>query len=574
MTKKNWLHIIVLLVGSCLLYAGTLSNGFVWDDPHLLNSPQIRNGDILAIFSGHLYNFGVYDKMYDVGRQYFRPALSLIMAAELRLFGTNPPPWHAVNLAANALAVILAYLLLRAIISEQVTFVASLLFAAHPVHSEPVAWVAAICELTCAIGIFGGMLSWHNAREGRASRRNFILCAAFFFLALSSKETAVMFPIAIVAYEYLLRRQSLRSIVHQWRNFVPVAAVFLIYVVARGVALKGLLSVNLATKYGEGYSLANVPARFATYVWKLIWPVSLYVDPPRDAKPFETAPVIIGAAFAMVFAFGFTFYRKRNPVAALANAWVPLFLLPALPILCVGERYLYIPSFGFCVLLALAWSWMCEAGAKKTATAALVALLSAYVARAAVRVPEWKDNKTLYESALEHEPNARLARHVGDAYTDANDLTNALRLYERAAELDPHDYVALVNIGKALFELRRGREAIAPLTRAIAMGGGLEAHYNLGQVLMDAGDFDRAAEVFERALTKKAESYERGTDNQPHCLVFTRLGVALLNKPQREQERAIEMFRRGAEGPLPTCQYSHDVYADVQRQLAAQGIAR
>ena len=163
--------IIAIVVLSA--YANTLLNGFVYDDrQQVLQNPWITNIRYLPniLFSSVWAFEGDHG-----GSNYYRPVMHLIYMAEYHLFGLKAWGWHLVNIIIHTLNSTMVFLIASTFfrlstennqeqetsrealsIVDQYTirnspisaFIAALLFAMHPINTEPVAWIAGIPELS------------------------------------------------------------------------------------------------------------------------------------------------------------------------------------------------------------------------------------------------------------------------------------------------------------------------------------------------------------------------------------------------------------------------------------------
>jgi Gpi18-like mannosyltransferase len=127
--------------------------------------------------------------------------------ANYTLVGLNTVLWHLSAILMHLAATLLFYLLVRKLSGEPlVAGMAALLFGIHPAHAEAVAWISGATESLFAIGAFGTILCHMRAREESASRRR-VLCRiaalALFAATLLEKETAIILPALVAAYEWI-----------------------------------------------------------------------------------------------------------------------------------------------------------------------------------------------------------------------------------------------------------------------------------------------------------------------------------------------------------------------------------
>jgi len=162
--KPAYLLIIIILLISSAVYLNALGNGFVYDDTdQVLKNNWIKDIRFIPeIFSKNVWSFQADHSVTN----YYRPMMHLIYMLNYHLFGFAPWGFHLVNIlfhAANSVLVFLILILLAnwqagSLVSEQDStfssallyspFIAAILFATHPIHTEAVTWVAGVPELS------------------------------------------------------------------------------------------------------------------------------------------------------------------------------------------------------------------------------------------------------------------------------------------------------------------------------------------------------------------------------------------------------------------------------------------
>jgi hypothetical protein len=107
-----------------------------------------------------------------------------------------------VNIGLHALATALFFLLCRSLrLGATVSFVAALVFAVHPIHTEAVSNVIGRSELLSSAAVLGALLCCARARHALAGRRTALRLAAagLFGIGLLCKESAFVFvPLLLV----------------------------------------------------------------------------------------------------------------------------------------------------------------------------------------------------------------------------------------------------------------------------------------------------------------------------------------------------------------------------------------
>lgn len=536
-----WWHLTLLVVVTLAIYGNSLQNGFVSDDDfQILGNRWITDyRNIPRLFSSNVWAFAQSETT-----NYYRPLFMLLYMAEYYLFGFDPLLWHAANLVLHMAALVASYFLVRALGGEKLALVAGLWFALHPIHVEAVVWVAVLTDLLCGLTLFAGTYCYHRARNGERPWLFYAMSSLAFFAGLLIKETAFVFPALLVAYEYFYRRESLSSILRGSLRYLPYVVVFTAYASMRLHALG-----RFAPTAGKYFKLTpwemflSVPVLFAQYVWKLFAPVNLnyyYVYEPIRAVGWKPLAAMLLMAAMVVLMF---WLRSRQPLLAFSMAWFFLTLAPVLSIPNVGEnvfteRYLYIPSLGFCIMAGWGWLQLRERAttpnARHVLSVALAALFLFYAVQTIRRNPDWNSDLRLFSKTAEQSPHSpTIQMNLGYIYFLHGRVDEAIEYYRRSLALDADRPLTHNNMGNALSQKGQYDEALAHLRRAIELKPDYHgAWLNLGLVFSYRKEWDRAIECYSKAVEIEPKFNE----------AWTAMGLAYWNKGQPQP--AVSAYRK------------------------------
>lgn len=510
--------VFLLAAVSALVYANSLGGEFLFDDTEqIVNNQQLHSWwNVLHAFTSDVWSFTGGKVTTVVAPPYYRPLFTVYFTAGYQLFGLWEPGWHLLNLAVHTTATVLVYRLLRRMSgSVAVAGFAALLFGVHPAHVESVSWVSGIPDPLAALFYLPALL-WYvrHRQEGGGGRRWLILSVVFFALSLLCKETAIVLPAVLAAWELAHGRgEGLKARVRSTATRgAPYVAVAVLYLPLRYAVLgKFGWKHPFTASVPDSAIWMTVPQVFVRYLQHLAAPfkLSLYYGTTfvkGASDPSFAVPALVLLALAALL----WLFRRRLG----ADGWVALAMTfaPLLPVLnlkvfhqeyIVQDRYLYLPSVGFCYLVALLLTRL--AAQRRTHALALGALLLvAYGAGTILQNRVWHDGIALWGRAIEYAPDAAAPHYnLGIAYMRHGNPAAAREAFLTAARLDPSVAAVYNNLALAQDKLGDEAGAVASLERALALNPELhEARNNLGTLFFRRDDFGRARQQFEQALRR------------------------------------------------------------------------
>ena len=515
---------IAVLAIAIAVYANTLSHGFVVDDlPQIVENEWITGvGNLPVIFSHGVWEFE--------GRasSYYRPLIYVFYMATWYVVGRAPWGYHLVNVllhgGASLLVLATAYRLLRADLEREPSpwltapFVAGLLFAVHPIHTEPVAWVAGIADVGMTFFCLLSLWFYLRAEEGRPLALP--LAALSYLLAALCKETGAIFPLTLVAYEAIFRRNRLDT-GRMAARLAAFAGAGGIYLALRIHALGGLAPTAGGVPLAPGQHALAALALFAGYVEKLVLPVSqsfwsVFSPPESLASPtaLRALAVVVAAALAAWLV------GRRSPAGCFGVVLIAIPLLPAFHLSALNqglenalaERYLYLPSVGLALLGGLASRWLRERTSPRLVVPALaVALVAGTFAAATVRRnPVWKDHLSLWTDVVRQSPGSAVARmNHGAALLYAGRKEEGERELRAAVALRPELVEQQLAKGAAYAAKGLTKKAVLTFHMALALDPrSAPAHFNLGLTYEGRGWMDAAIGEYRAALALRPEYAE------------------------------------------------------------------
>lgn len=514
---RRWLLIICGLF-AFLLYANTLMHDFVLDDETAIGKNSFTKEGISAlpeIFSTP-YRAGFWDRNEGL----YRPLSIALFAIEWQLAPSNPHFFHWVNVLLYAITAIMLFITLSLFFEKKnilLPFIATMLFVAHPIHTEVVANIKSADELLCFL--FSLISLWALMKYAKEGRMLLLIAAGIaVFFAMLSKETAITMVVVAPMTIYFFTQANARKIAI---STLPFLVAFFIYLTIRISVLKGLTNFNEIQLINNSLAGAgnDLVTRYATaisiigkYLLLLVIPQPLCFDYSYNTIPLVSisAPqallslaIIIGLAVVVIRGL-----KTKSPLA-----WSILFFGATLSLTSnlfflieatLGERFLFMPSLGFCVGITFISFQLFKAdlhsstsknirtliNQHKAIIAVSVLVLLLFSAKTIARNTDWKDNLTLTKIDSQTHPNSARIRYA---------------------------YGSILVMEKGLIEKDENQkknflsEGVRQLTEAVKILPDYgEAWFNLGMGYKELEDYKSAVTCFENAgenMTEKNFSY-------------------------------------------------------------------
>ena len=541
---------VLLLTG--VVYLAALGFNFVYDDHlQIVTSPAVHSwGYLPTFFTGHVWQ----DAQPGAKATYYRPMFRVWLLINYKLFGLSPAGWHLTNLLVHLTATLLLYLLVIRLAGNRMTAaIAALVFGIHPVHIEPVVWVSGVTEPLLGALLLGAMLAYPNRRG---------LSLMLFFAALMEKETAVVFPAILFAWELFFRSRVRTALVAA----LPYGALAVLYLVIRAAVLHGVTMALTHSPVPLAVVASTLPSVLLFYLQHLVWPWML--SPFYDVNFVFRAglwnfamPSAVVATMGVLLLWG----ARRSRAAAIACV---LLVLPLLPVLwlrvfageeLVHDRYLYFPSMGFAILVAIAVRKFTPVAQCILVPAAAGLMFWGTIAQSGV----WENDLSLFRHGVAEAPHNSLASHCLAVELGRLGLYREAIPYMRTSvEHSPRSFEANVTLGIFYYHVADYENAEIYLDRALKLRPNISRipYAYLGYAQMEQGHLDLAEQVIRRGLAIEPLDRDR-------TLIHAALGAVL--KCKGDLRGALEAFRAEPPDRLRALAIREEM-ADIQERLEAR----
>jgi len=492
--KARGARIVLAGVGlQVLLYAPSLTGLFTFDDRKIVLEDASITG-VAPLWDAFLRPY--FSAPGATNAIAYRPATVCSLGLDARLFGLSPFAMRLENILwAGVGAGLFALLAARLGAPPEVSWSVLALLSAHPVRSEAIVTIVGRSELMAfAFVVSAILLGQQSWRFPDAPRRVVYAAAsgAVILLALLSKESAFAAPALLLlvscadgARPDLPKRQGALHPV-----FIAWGAAFVAAALLRRSVLGGILTGPSFSVFPVDNALAGLPpfdrvlaamALLPRAAGLLLWPRTLVADYGSQAIPVSHLLTLmaVAAGAATVIAAGLIALRVRRtvPLAALGIGWVAASYLPFANVfyptaVLFAERLLYTPCAG--AVLAVA-SGLYALGQHKGTRAARGAALSSVVVLAFLgifriesRLPEWRDDRTLFSAVVRDMPtNGRAWWNLAVVALSDRDPAVAQQCLTAALRAEPSLRPSVESLRAHAVELRRA-DLVAAIDAALA----------------------------------------------------------------------------------------------------------
>jgi len=528
--SRKWLPLWVALAGF-LLYANTIGNDYALDDGAVISfNPYVQQGisGIPGIFTTDLWHF----ENADLG--YYRPLPLATFAMEHQLFQNNAHISHLVNVLLYALTGLLLCLLLFRVFSNSgvvFSFLVALLFIAHPVHTEVVANIKSRDELLSFLNLLLAALLLLRG-IGKSITWKWLLPSCFFFyLALLSKETAIVGVLLIPLLAYFTGSLNSKQIIKITIPFILLVLIFQLQKYMVLGTLTGAANHDIVSfPYADGG--AQWPTAFLHLAWyiKLIfipYPLSYnYAYNQIPSAAWNSPGAISGILLTgLLLYFSIKNLNKKSPLA-LGVCIFSVLLIPAIAFTILkggilAERFLYAPSLGFSIVI----TWLILKAQDRIAKSSGVgfkgptllltgAIFLCYSFTTISRNGDWKNDMSITSHDSQISTNScQVHLHYGKNLVDAGVAEKEAakkRVYFRegtgqlreAININPHYARAYFKLAYAFQALEENDDSsLYYYQRAIDEAPGYALAYNnLGTLYAKLGRLQLATRYLKKAL--------------------------------------------------------------------------
>ncbi|HPM43350.1 MAG TPA: hypothetical protein PLV52_05930, partial [Candidatus Omnitrophota bacterium] len=389
--KTRTKAVLFLCAAVFIIYSNSLGGEFVYDDEYfIVRNVAIRNLSNIPSFFINPASIAFSQLAEDV----YRPVAATSYAIDYFLWFYNTFGYHLENLILHGLNAVFLFSLVNLLTGDIFTsFFASVFFACHPVQTEAVSWISGRASVLFLFFYMWAIILY--VRSLKDKRGDFRIWSVLIYtISLFTKEMAVTLPLVLVLYDiHFFGKETFRKKVIR---YLPYVLVTVFYLFVRAFMLKRVSQCGWwgGTPYTNFLSaLAVLPE----YLRLLFYPATLCAFyPSRIVNSIADPAALSSIALLLTVFASIPFVFKRSRIISFGILWFFITLLPVSNVIplkaLIAERFLYLPSIGFCMILAAILALFHRSKTKYISAAAIIlagSIAISYSVRTMTRNEDW-----------------------------------------------------------------------------------------------------------------------------------------------------------------------------------------
>lgn len=566
-----------------LVYSNTLDHKYVLDDFGVIPENNITKKGISGLPEIFSTTYRAGTNLID--NTLYRPLSKAMFALEWEMAPNTPALGHWMNVIFFVLTCVVLFSLLSLCLSGNllIPFIASMLFAAHPIHTEVVANIKSRDEIMCLFFcLLAAIFTLLYAREAKV--KYLFLSGVLFFLAFLSKESAITWLAVIPLMLYFFTPSKASQV---FKSSIPLIIATVIFLMIRSkIVSAGTGVVLVEDNYLVGIKdllvrEANAVFILGVYLKQLLFPLTLISDGSfnhfKQVKLSDFSFLVSLIAYLAMAMYAILRFKKKDIFSfSIIYYFVTLSLVSNVLFLIgtnYGERLLYMPSVAFCLALAVAISkilpsefpdqeslspglWLSR---QKIPVGIMTAIVLLYSVSTYARNKDWHDNLSLYGTDILKVPESAhmqfyYANHISsddevvkikDSLTLRKTYEEALMHLEIATDILPRYADAYQRKGFIYHKLKEYDKALKSYETSISINPTFPvAQNNYANILFETQRFDEALKYFSSAFRLNPHySHAAANIASVHGVYGEGLKQQALQDPQRKDELLAESHK-------------------------------
>ena len=537
---RNWHIYLAIIIVGMITYGKCIAFEYTYaDDTQLV----VVNQDLLSNFANipKLFTTDVFISVTDP-QMFYRPFFNILLMVETHIAKGSPALYHLTNILLHLGCCILIFTILQQLgCSKQFAGMAAMLFCVHPLNASAIAWIPGQNDIFLAALLMGSFSFLLRALEtGKIVPLvgHFVL----FFLALLTKESAIVFPLLSVSYVYFFHRSiprrrewilslfSYLCLIAVWyglRNLVPQT--FTAHLKVEILLENSFKSIpGLLLYIGKvilPFNLSIFPNLTDNSVWPGLVSIALFLTVLAIRRPSSVKRILWGLGWFLLFLVptlvSGNIYREHRAYTAFLGL---LFALTQLPLVQSVNLKKTAHVLGLVVILAVfgvVSMLYSEQYRNRTAYAtssytSAPSIDDSYASLAGLFIDEgnYDDAERVLRKGLDRLPGMKTAhRMLGDILAHRHEYAKAAQEYETSLRMDPLQLYTYIMYGKMCLEAGKIDDASRLWKTSVVINPNfILGYYYLANFYIHVKNNPDSAMLYARKIQ------QRGVDVMPELL--------------------------------------------------------
>jgi len=408
------------------------------------------------------------------------------------------------------------------------SFLSALIFVSHPVQVNTVTYIVQRNE---GLATFFYLLSLFLFVSGSFKKgwRKFLLflgSGGSFLCSIFSKETGFTVPLTVIFFDFIFICKSKKDKLKRLKIYLPLSLILIIYMLffLRGGVLHLLVEKSKEEMITPWHYLLTQANVIIQYFKLLFLPLPHWLNVDHDFPLLRSLfeyPTFLSVSFLLLLIALAAYLINKKRLISFCIFFFFIVLAPSSSIIPLWdfmvEYRLYLPLLSYGLIVAMGFGYLYQFLArhcsKKMAfgivSGVSVLLISSYSALTIERNHIFKDDLTLWTDAAKKSPyKVRVHHNLGKAYVERGNFDKAIQEGEIAlrliANLDRKENVKFVLnlLGGAYFVKGETDVALRVFQRAIEVDPNFAtSYYNLSCVLATKKEKEKALEYLKKAIS-------------------------------------------------------------------------
>ncbi|TAL15247.1 hypothetical protein EPN95_00540 [Patescibacteria group bacterium] len=466
---------------------------------------------------GYFFTSSTFYNGQNLVGTYYRPLMTTSFSILYTLFQTSTAGYHLFQIMLFSGGAFVLYLVLRRFIKQWLALLLALVFLVHPMNSQIVFSIACLQD---TLMFFFGILALYLLIT-RTSWRSMIAVSVLLLLTLFCKESGLAYVVMAFAYLAFFDRKRI------WKLAVVIAGPVALYLSLKSVAV-GLLVGNAngapIDHLNLGMRLLTSPSIIQFYFGKFVFPLNLSTCWYWTLQHFSVAgvlvPMLVDLAIAAIFVglgvFVKHYGKKKDFFAYVFFAcWAALGIVPYLQItpldMTACETWFCFSMIGVLAMLGISLPLLKINGWKVSLTwlmIILVLVVGVFAIRTTIRGTNYSSqyNIAIHDLAVSQNDYSAL-NNIAQYMIDTKHYDQALHYAQQSIDIFPglgnYD-----NLGVAHQQMGEYTKAVDSYNIALTYGSMDFVYENLAQIYLAKWQDPQTEKFLQKALTEYPQDYK------------------------------------------------------------------